>query len=163
MDSLKTMSSEGQWWWELRPHAGFGTLEVRVPDTQIDMGGSRAVIAFVHCLVAWLAGRHDAGEQLPNHPSWLIAENRWAACRSGVEGDLGDLDGDSVIPARERIGRLIEQLGPAAAALGCEEELASVLSLCERNGAIRQREIAAERGIEGLVAWLGENFSSSGR
>src|ERR671936_1236756 len=23
-----------QWWWEARPHPGFGTVEVRVPDTQ---------------------------------------------------------------------------------------------------------------------------------
>jgi carboxylate-amine ligase len=159
MDALKTMSSEGQWWWELRPHTGFGTLEVRVPDTQIDMTGSRAVIAFVHSLVAWLAECHDAGEPLPSHPSWLIGENRWAACRAGVECDLGDLDGDGVIPARERIGHLVELLGPAAAGLGCEEDLASVAGLCERNGAIRQREIAAERGINGLVAWLAESFA----
>ena len=159
MDSLRTSSSEGQWWWELRPHTGFGTLEVRVPDTQIDMAGSRAVIAFAHCLVAWLAARHDAGDELPAHPAWLIAENRWAACRGGVECDLGDLDGEAVVPARERLGALIEQLGPVAADLGCADELAAAAALCQKNGAIRQREIAAERDIDGLVAWLAENFT----
>ena len=159
MDALRTSSSEGQWWWELRPHTGFGTLEMRVPDTQIDMADSGAVIAFVHCLVAWLAARHDAGEQLPTHPSWLIAENRWAACRAGVECDLGDLDSDGVVPARERIGELIDRLGPAATGLGCEDDLVAAASLCERNGAIRQREAAADRGIDGLVAWLAENFT----
>jgi carboxylate-amine ligase len=159
MSLLKTMSSEGQWWWELRPHTSFGTLEVRVPDTQIDPTSSRAVIAFVHSLVAWLAARHDAGEPLPVHPAWLIAENRWSACRAGLDGDLGDLDGDAVTPARERIGQLLEQLGPTAAGLGCSEGLDAAAALCERNGAVRQREIAAERGVEGLVAWLADSFS----
>ena len=159
MDLLKTMSSEGQWWWELRPHTGFGTLEVRVPDTQIDPASSRAVIAFVHCLVAWLSARHDAGEPLPTHPAWLIAENRWSACRAGMDGDLGDLDSDGVTQARELIGQLIERLAPHAAELGCTEGLEAAAALSERNGAIRQREVAAERGIEGLVAWLAENFT----
>ena len=130
------------------------------PDTQIDPAASRGVIAFVHCLVAWLAARNDAGEELPSHRSWLIAENRWAACRGGVEAELGDLDSDAVIPARERIGQLLEQLAPVAAGLGCEEGLRAAAALCERNGAIRQREVAAERGLEGLVAWLAEGFTA---
>lgn len=160
MGLLKTMSSEGQWWWELRPHTKFGTLEVRVPDTQIDPEASRAVIAFVHCLVAWLAARHDEGERLPAHPAWLIAENRWSACRAGLDGDLGDLDGEGATPARERIGQLLEQLGTVAADLGCGRGLEAAAALCERNGAIRQREVAAERGVDGLVAWLAEHFSA---
>ena len=163
MAALRTSSSEGQWWWELRPHTGFGTLEMRVPDTQIDMADSRAVIAFVHCLVAWLTRRHDAGEELPSHPSWLIGENRWAACRSGVEAELGDLDGKEVIPARERILGLIEELGPVGSDLGCADDLAAAARLCEQNGAMRQRQIAAETDLAGLVAWLGDNFSASGR
>ena len=163
MDSLGTSSSEGQWWWELRPHIGFGTLELRVPDTQIDSADSRAVIAFAHCLVAWLAQRHDAGEALPSHPSWLIGENRWAACRDGVAAQLGDLDGDGVVPARERIGGLVDELAAIGRELGCGDDLAGAARLCERNGAMRQREIAAEEGLVGLVAWLGENFTSSGR
>ena len=160
MDLLETMSSEGQWWWELRPHTRFGTLEVRVPDTQIDAASSRAVVAFVHCLVAWLASRHDAGEPLPTHPSWLIAENRWSACRAGVEGDLSYLQGDGVTPARERIHELLSQLAPVAADLGCSGGLDAAAALCERNGALRQRDIAAERGLDGLVAWLAESFGA---
>jgi carboxylate-amine ligase len=144
----------------MRPHASFGTLEVRVPDTQIDPEASHGVIAFVHCLTAWLAARHDAGEELPNHPGWLIAENRWAACRDGVDAQLGDLDSESIRPARERIGELLEQLQPLAGRLGCENGLEQAAALCERNGALRQREIAGERGIDDLVAWLAENFTS---
>ena len=30
-----------RWWWELRPHPAFGTLEVRVPDAQATVAGRR--------------------------------------------------------------------------------------------------------------------------
>jgi hypothetical protein len=64
------------------------------------------------------------------------------------------------MPARERIGGLIEELGPVASDLGCEAGLAAAEKLCERNGAIRQREVAADQGVAGLVAWLGDNFTA---
>ena len=40
--------SRGEWWWELRPHPRFGTLEIRVPDAQPDVADAGAVVAVVH-------------------------------------------------------------------------------------------------------------------
>ena len=51
----------GSWWWELRPHLTFGTLEVRVCDAQTTLEEAAAVTAFVHCLVAWLSEQDDVG------------------------------------------------------------------------------------------------------
>ena len=34
-----------QWWWELRPHVRYGTLEIRVPDTQATVADAEAVAA----------------------------------------------------------------------------------------------------------------------
>ena len=53
------MPVPGRWWWELRPHPAYGTLEVRVPDAQATVADAAAVTALVVCLVAWLAERHD--------------------------------------------------------------------------------------------------------
>ena len=78
----------GSWWWELRPHLNFGTLELRVFDAQTTLEEAAAVTAFAHCLVAWLAERDD----LDAPPSWRIAENRWAALRLRRRGDLQGLD-----------------------------------------------------------------------
>src|SRR5213075_2861884 len=47
-----------RWWWELRPHLAFGTLELRVPDAQTTVADAAAVAAFVHALVARLGERH---------------------------------------------------------------------------------------------------------
>ena len=52
-----------RWWWELRPHPAFGTLEVRVPDAQATVADAAAVAALVHALVGWLAARHDAASR----------------------------------------------------------------------------------------------------
>jgi len=71
------MADRSQWWWEARLHPVFGTVEVRVPDTQTTVAETAAVAAVVHALVAWLAERHAAGEALAVAPSWRIAENRW--------------------------------------------------------------------------------------
>ena len=140
-----------QWWWELRPHHHHGTLELRVPDVQPTVAGAAAVAAFAHSLVAWLADRHDAGDLPAPDPTWRIDENRWAACRGGLDGELADLrTGDRTV-ARELIAERVETLAPHARALGCEAELAGVHRLMEAGGAERQR---AAGGPREATEWL---------
>ena len=80
-----------RWWWELRPHPAFGTLELRVPDAQATVADAAAVLALVHALAGWLAERHDAGEPLETADTWRLEENRWSAARSGMDAELADL------------------------------------------------------------------------
>ncbi|HEY8467667.1 MAG TPA: YbdK family carboxylate-amine ligase [Solirubrobacterales bacterium] len=153
-----SISDPGAWWWELRPHPGFGTLELRVPDAQTTVREAAAVAAFAHALVAWLGARHDAGEELAVHPDWVIAENRWWAARDGVEGALADLDTGLRTPTRERIGELIGELRSAARELGCEAELDLAAELAERNGAMRQRAVARSEGVAAVPEWLASRW-----
>src|SRR4051794_33432380 len=153
-----TVPEPGQWWFELRLHTLYGTVEVRVPDVQTTVAETAAIAAVVHALVARLAERHDAGEDLGADDTWRIAENRWAACRHGLDGRLADLRSGASGPARERLHALLDELEPVAARLGCAAELAAARGLVERNGAERQRAVAAERGLHGLVEWLAERF-----
>jgi glutamate---cysteine ligase / carboxylate-amine ligase len=131
-----------QWWWELRLHPVYGTVEVRVPDTQSTVADTAAVATVVEALVRDLAARHDAGEPLPAHESWRIDHNRWAACRHGIDAVMTDPASGAREPVRERLARL------GAPAL---------------DGAARQRAIAAERGSRGLVDWLAAEFASAPR
>jgi glutamate---cysteine ligase / carboxylate-amine ligase len=133
-----------QWWWELRLHPTLGTVEVRVPDTQRTVSETAALGAVVHALVTRLAGRHDAGERLPVADSWRIDQNRWSACRHGLDGEMLDLETGERQPTRERVAALLDDAGVAVPA---------------GDGAARQREIAAERGLRGLVAWLTDGFT----
>jgi len=157
--SSGVMPEYAGWWWELRPHPTWGTLELRVPDAQATVGDAAGVAALAHALIASLADRHERGEPLPRHPGWRIEENRWSACRDGVEGTLADLDTGEQRPTRRRLNELMDELGPQAAKLGCAAELEHARELAERNGAMRQREVAAERGVDGVAAWLAERFA----
>jgi carboxylate-amine ligase len=149
------------WWWELRPHPWFGTLELRVPDAQTTLAEAAGVLVVAQALVAWLAERWDAGERLPVAPSWRIAENRFAALRHGLDAELADLASGEHMPARERLRALLEELAPVAERLGAGSLLPCAHAVAERNGALRQREIAAERGVHGLVAWLADRYGDA--
>lgn len=146
------------WWWELRAHPLFGTLEIRVPDAQTTLGDAAAIAAFAHSLAGLLVERYDAGERLACDPTWRIEENRWAACSTGIEGTLADLATGEPRPARDRLAELLAELEPVAGRLGCSRELAGCAALIERNGAIRQREVAASEGVTGLAGWLADRF-----
>jgi glutamate---cysteine ligase / carboxylate-amine ligase len=129
-----------QWWWELRPRPALGTLELRVPDTQCTIADAAAVAAFAHCLVAWLAARHDAGDLPAPVPTWRIEEHRWAACRHGLDAELPVAGARE--PVRELLARRVESLAPTAARLGCTDELRETRRLLQANGAERQRAAA---------------------
>jgi carboxylate-amine ligase len=143
-------------WWELRPHLRYGTIEVRVADTQTDVADAVAIVALIQALVAWLADRHDAGETLPVHETHWISENSWRAHRYGVRGWLVDLDSGRQEPTRQRLARLIETVEPYAERLGGAEELRAARVLLAGNGSDRQRYVCERDGMKGLVRWLAD-------
>lgn len=155
------LAGKGSWWWELRLHPRHGTLEFRVPDAQRTVEDVLAVVAVVQALVAWLAERYDEGErQLPTE-TWRIEENRWSACRHGVEGRMVDLVTGEATETRSELFRLLERVTPHARRLGAERHLARARELVERNAAIDQREVATE-GIDRLLPWLRDGFLAPG-
>jgi carboxylate-amine ligase len=147
------------WWWELRPHPAFGTLELRVPDAQTTLEDAAAVAAFAHTLVAWLAARYDDGERLGAPETWRIAANRWSALRSGVEGEFTDLVSGFRMPVREVLRARLDDLAPVAQRLGCAAELASAEALIAENGALRQRAAGDPAGV---ARWLAERYAPPG-
>jgi carboxylate-amine ligase len=147
-----------RWWWELRPHPAFGTLEVRVPDAQATVADAAAVVGLVHALAAWLAARHDAGEPLETAATWRLEENRWSAARWGMDAELADLRSGERTPAREWLRALVAELTPVAAGLGCADELAAVERLAAESGAARQRAVAPEGGVRAVAAWLADVY-----
>lgn len=148
------------WWWELRPHLSHGTLELRVPDAQTTVAEACGVTVTAQALVAWLADRHDRGEELPTAPDWRIAENRWSALRHGLNGHLADLETGEPLPTRERLKALLDSIAPYAEALGAGAQLRDAHTLAQTGGAERQRTAAAERGgdLHALTAWLADRY-----
>jgi carboxylate-amine ligase len=122
-----------QWWWELRLHPVFGTVEIRVPDTQATIADTAAVATVAYELATRL-------EPAPPAESWKLDQNRWAACRHGLDAVMTDPHTGARATARERLTRALGEAPP---------ELA---------GAARQRAIAAEHGLYGLIQTLAGEF-----
>lgn len=146
------------WWWELRLHGAFGTLEFRVPDAQSTVAQAAAVAAVIQALVARLSRRHADGETLPVHPGWMIEQNRWSACRYGVEGSMVDLVTGASRPTRALLTALLEELDSVSDELEIQAELAVAAGMVETNGAIAQREVARGSGARAVVQSLAERF-----
>ena len=149
------------WWWELRPRPALGTLELRVPDAQSTTADAAAVAAFSQALVAWLAARHDAGELAGPAPTWRIEENRWAACRDGLDAVFTDVVTGTRAPVRELLAQRIEELAPVAAALDCADELGEARRLLQANGAERMRA-AAHGDAEAAARCLAATYAPAG-
>ena len=161
--SAGTFPEARAWWWELRLHPGYGTLELRVPDSQSTVADAAAVTAVIQTLIAWLGGRHDAGEKLPVSPRWRIEENRWSAARHGVQGSMADLLTGEPAPTASRLRALLDALSDTAERLGAQRHLARAAELVEFNGAMAQRRAAGDGGARAAAQWLAQRFSPGER
>ena len=151
-------SDSRTWWWELRPHPGVGTLEFRVPDAQSSVGDAAAIVAVVQALVAWLAKRHDSEAPLRRDPTWRIEENRWSACRDGVQGRMADLQTGSLTPTRACLEELLSELERFGECFDSRPALVRAHEMAQVNGAIAQRRVAQRGGPRAVARWLTERF-----
>jgi carboxylate-amine ligase len=142
-----TVPDARRWWFELRMHTTYGTLELRAPDAQSSVDDVHGIAAFAYGLIHHLAARHDAGEILAADDSWRIDENRWSAMRDGVEGTLADLVTGARRDTREVLLERIETLPDTPG-------LAHARALVDANGALRTRAVAADVGVRGVAEWL---------
>jgi glutamate---cysteine ligase / carboxylate-amine ligase len=126
-------------WHDIRPHPSFGTVEVRVMDSQTHIEHSLGLAALVQALVKELSEHFDAGTQLSSYPFEMLDENKWLAARHGLEGELVDLPSSDRVSTRALARRLIDRMRDHCADLGSLAELEAVEDLLTRgNGAARQ-------------------------
>src|SRR6185295_8280227 len=110
-------------WYDVRPHPNFGTVEVRVMDSQTRVEHTIALAALVQAMVKELAEHYEEGRKLSRYPYEMLDENKWLAARHGLGGSLVDLPDTGRVPVPELAHRLLERLAPHAEELGALEEL----------------------------------------
>jgi glutamate---cysteine ligase / carboxylate-amine ligase len=126
-------------WPDVRPHPDFGTVEVRVMDSQTRVEHTLGLAALVQALVRELAGHYDGGAPLSRYPVELLDENKWLAARHGLDGEQVDLPSSDRVLTRELARRLIDRMRDHCTDLGSLHELEAVEDLLEAgNGAARQ-------------------------
>ncbi len=150
--------------WDIRPVANLGTIEMRICDGMSTLEEIGAVAALTQCLVEDFSTTLNDGGTIPTMPPWHIQENKWRAARYGMDAIIIlDAAGNEQL-VTEHLVELLNKLEPAAARLGCSDELASVEKIIA-NGASyqRQRRVAAAHGgelravVRELVAEMASN------
>ncbi|MGH2753723.1 MAG: glutamate--cysteine ligase [Actinomycetota bacterium] len=140
-----TIRSIREVWWDIRPHPGFGTIELRICDGIPSMDELCAVVALSQSLVVWLGERYNAGLDLPAHQAWTIRENKWRAARYGLDAEIIRDEEGNLMSLRRSIGDLVEVLEPVSEKLGCRDDLMRINGILERGtSSTRQREVYAE-------------------
>ncbi len=126
-------------WHDVRPHPNFGTVEVRVMDSQTRIEHTLGLAALVQALVKELSEHFDAGKELAHYPFEMLDENKWLAARHGLEGELVDLPDSDRVATRALARRLLDRMREHCQDLGSAADLDAVEDLLARgNGAARQ-------------------------
>jgi carboxylate-amine ligase len=150
-------------WWDVRPQPRFGTIEVRIMDTQVTVGATAALAALVQSIARLEAEEGYVPDELVSSPE-VLAENRFLAARDGVLAAFVDPLAGRRVPLPELLDDLLAAARPHAEDLGCADELERVTELVERPSAARQLFLA--RGparLRGLVDQLAGAFTTAPR
>jgi carboxylate-amine ligase len=139
MINCKVIEDYTYLWHDVRPHPNFGTVEIRVMDSQTHIEHTLGLAALVQGLVHELSEHFESGQQLSTYPYEMLDENKWLAARHGLEGELVDLPHSDRVPTRALARRLIDRMQDRLKDLGSDDDLDAVEDLLDRgNGAARQ-------------------------
>ncbi|WP_303324275.1 glutamate--cysteine ligase [Actinomyces radicidentis] len=128
--------------WDVRPSPRLGTVEVRACDAATNLTELAGIAALTQCMVEDFSRRLDRGEELDSMPDWYVDENKWRSARYGMGAILiTDSAGNEEL-VTDTVRRMLTELEPVAADLGCEAELAGVAATLDA-GASYQRQLAA--------------------
>jgi carboxylate-amine ligase len=122
-----------QVWWSIRPHASFGTVEVRICDAQVTATESEELAGLVVACVGQALRDVDEGVPFDDPAPRLVEENVWRAIRHGMDGKMIDLARGAEVSTRAALEELWSWTAPV------RQELRIDPALDGPNGAQRQR------------------------
>jgi glutamate---cysteine ligase / carboxylate-amine ligase len=149
-------------YWDIRPHPEYPTLEFRMFDVCPRLEDAAAIAGLTRTLVC----AADRGVLPDDGHTWsgaagdaVLGDDTWRAARSGLRARLlGHVRPGRYETAGDAVLRLLEMLGPTAAALGEADALDGVAAIVERgNAADRMRAAFADDGdFTGAAAWIAD-------
>ncbi|MGI8541784.1 MAG: carboxylate-amine ligase [Rubrobacteraceae bacterium] len=129
-------------WWDVRPHPGLGTMEIRAFDSQADPRRTAGLVEMTAAVCDMISAEYEADERLPIRPTREIEENKWSAQRNGMLGHLTNHETHETIPTRQALENLVEE-----AKLSSKRNLSNLEAMLgEKTESERQLEVWRETG-----------------
>jgi len=147
-------------WWDIRLHPFFNTIEYRVCDIMLRVDETIAIAALIQAITAKLYKliKQNLGFRLYRRA--LLTENKWRACRYGIDGKLIDFGKKEEVDARLLIHELLEFVDDVIDDLGSRDEINYIYTMLEKGtGADRQLSVWRETGdLKAVVDFIIDNI-----
>jgi len=125
-------------WWDVRPHPGFGTVEIRVCDIPINFKEIIAIVSLIQALVVTLINL----DPYPDTHIQILQSNKWQAARYGLDGVFVDQKTYKKLSIRKAIENLYLLIEPAIISLGSKKYFGTLEKILNSDaGSTRQRKI----------------------
>jgi glutamate---cysteine ligase / carboxylate-amine ligase len=142
MKGFGIVSSMKDFYWDIRPKPEYGTIEIRVCDTPLNVDKAAALAAYAQTLAAHLL--EDRATQPIRDVYEVYNYNRFQACRFGLKGNLIDPYTKEHRTLHEDVRRTLDLMSNRSVAMGTELPLATI-----------REQVAAETSeAEMLRSWL---------
>jgi len=151
-------------WWDIRPHARFPTLEMRIADICTRLEDGIAVAALYMCLLSMLIRLRRENKRWRVYANMLVQENRWRAQRHGIDRGLVDFGKGRIVDYADLLDEILDLIREDAERLDCVAEVESARDILRR-GTSAHRQLACyadakksgasdREALHAVVDWL---------
>ena len=144
-------------WWDIRPHAFFNTLEVRICDLPTRLEETIAIAALIQATVVTLYNLRERNLSFNIYRPTLVEENKWRAARYGVRGKMIDFGKQQEIDYQDLMYEYIRFVDEAVDALGSRHAINYIHKILqEGTSADRQLAVYEKSGgdLKAVVDYL---------
>ena len=138
------VNSMKDFYWDIRPKPGFGTIEVRVMDTPLSVERAAAIACYIQTLARHLLTDRPIA---PLEDDYLVYTfNRFQACRFGLAGTCVNPQTGERRTISEDILETLDRIAPHGEALGSTRALTEIgtIARAQNNDATWLRSVVAE-------------------
>ncbi|AUT62628.1 YbdK family carboxylate-amine ligase [Paraburkholderia terrae] len=121
MANTGLVKSLKDFYWDIRPSPGYGTIEIRVMDTPLRVEWAAAIAAYIQAVARYLLV--DKPLRLSERDYEVYRTNRFMACRYGLDGLCVNPETGIRGPIRGDILVTLDAIAEHARVLGAEEGL----------------------------------------
>jgi carboxylate-amine ligase len=143
-------------WWDVRVHPFYDTIEFRICDVPMHLNETIAIAAVFQALVAKLYKLRLQNMSFIVYTKALINENKWRACRYGIDGKLIDFGKQAEFETRVLILELLDFIDDVVDDLGSRQAINYVHEILKNGtGADRQLAVYQQTGkLESVVDYI---------